>query len=207
VPRVVKQKASNKGASPEAPLSVSTKVIKRVNPLLNLWWYDPVIVAKHESKPTIYKRYSQTTETVNIDSKRKSLRFNPSPMWVTYGKLLAEDRGYITELYGLREVRKRYGLSLNGMHYWNKYILPESFNLFVYDGTKKKYWTRIQLVVMDCVLRHLEKQGVLMLTRDETDVLGLIDHGCAVLSEHYANLYEKRADNATFDKNRIKLFV
>lgn len=122
-----------------------------------------------------------------------SLPFAISRRWVRYVDLPSVDRGYITEIYNLRSVQTRYGLSQSTARYWRQHILPEPLTIATMKNVRAFYWSRIQLSVMDTVLRWQESQGLLTIRKTDYDLLELIDNGCAELEAYYAERYEDQS--------------
>lgn len=132
-------------------------------------------------------------ESVGFTSlHRHKLDFQPSRKWKRYVDLHSQDGGYIVEMYGMREIAKRYGLSTNAKEYWRDYILPEPFILPI-NNRNTFYWSRIQLCVLDTVLKHLEENGFLTIRKNYTSCLDLVDHGCKVMETFYKNKYEEQS--------------
>ena len=99
----------------------------------------------------------------------------------------------MTELYNLRAVQTRYGLTQLTARYWRQHLLPEPFEVANVKNVRAFYWSRIQLTVMDAVLRWQEKQGVFTLRKTDTELLDLINRGCDVLENYYTERYEEQS--------------
>lgn len=119
-----------------------------------------------------------------------SLAFAPSARWVRYTELPHVNRNYITELYNLRAVQTRYGLTQMTARYWRQYILPEPFEVSNVKNVRAFYWSRIQLVVLDSILRWKESHGLLTIRKTEEELLSLLQIGCEELERYYEDKYE-----------------
>lgn len=163
----------------------------RILPHKHLWWYDPELPKKKKG-PGRIARSKQVTESVGYKALHKgNLDFQHSKRWKRYVDLNSYDGGYIVEMYSLKEVAKRYGLSTGGKEYWRNNILPEPF-LLPRNNVRMFYWSRIQLTVVDTVLRHLEENGFLTIRKSYTSCLELIDHGSQFLEDFYKKKYEEQ---------------
>jgi hypothetical protein len=159
-------------------------------PNRKLWWFDPELPNKlrrpHKSLRALPVKESSTTTVFRV-----GLDFKPSKHWKRYTELTPVNGGYMVELYNLNEVARHYGLSHKTKTYWRRFILPDPFQVATSRNHRAYYWSRIQLVVIDSVLRHLEANGIMTIRKDYTSCLELIDHGCRVLEDYYRRQYEQ----------------
>ena len=155
----------------------------RILPHTHLWWYAPEM-PRPKRAPGRKKRATPVEDGAPLHRIMKpSLAFNPSKKWVRYVDLPSVDRGYITELYNLKAIGVRYGLTSETKIYWRKWILPEPYILATASNGNAHYWTRIQLCALDAVLRHMEANGFLTRRKTHHSLLDLIDEGCGFLAE------------------------
>jgi hypothetical protein len=175
---------------------------KKILPNKHLWWYEPTL-RKRGKKPSKRLRQTPVTEIRSSTIHQHTLDFQPSVRWKRYVDLDSRDGGYITELYSLTELSKRYGLSFHTKLYWRKHILPEPFTLSSVKNNRVYFWSRIQLVVIDSVLRHLETNGILTLRQTDKSCLELLAHGCAVLEDYYTKMYEDQT-LTSFDRFGVR---
>jgi predicted transcriptional regulator len=175
---------------------------KKILPNKHMWWSDPVL-RKRGTLPSRQVRNTPVTEVRATGIHKHTLDFQPSVRWKRYVDLDAKDGGYITELYSLTELSKRYGLSFHTKLYWRKHILPEPFTLSSVKNNRVYFWSRIQLVVIDSVLRHLESNGILTIRKTDKSCLELIEHGSTVLEDYYKNMYEEQS-LTTFDRFGVR---
>jgi len=165
----------------------------RILPNKQLWWIDP----PKKKEPRMPGKRKRAQEVDYTESLRKILKprlpFEPSRRWIRYSDIPYVDRGYITELYNLRSVQTRYGLSQMTARYWRQFILPESFEVSNVKNVRAFYWSRIQLVVLDTALRWQESNGILTIRKTDTELLDLISNGCKVLEEYYSVKYEEQS--------------
>lgn len=165
----------------------------RIMPLRHLWWTEPP--KKKEPRMPGKRKRAQAVDP--DESLRKALRpnlpFNPSKRWERYSNLESVQRGYITELYNLRSVQTRYGLTQMTARYWRQHILPEPFEVSNVKNVRAFYWSRIQLTVLDTILRWQEKQGLFTIRKTDHALLDLMDAGCEALEDYYSERYEEQA--------------
>lgn len=142
-------------------------------------------------------RRKRSQEVDPTESLRKAmtpgLAFAPSKRWSRYTDLESVQRNYITELYNLRAVQLRYGLTQMTARYWRQNILPEPFEVSNVKNVRAFYWSRIQLVVLDTVLRWQESQGRFTIRKTDRDLLELMEKGCAALEEFYTEKYDEQS--------------
>lgn len=175
---------------------------QRILPLKHIWWYDPELPRPARSLTRGQRNKPLAPAQINKLFKH-GLTYRHSRYWKSYKEIPHYKGGYFVELYPLSSVALRYGLSTQTKTYWRKHILPEPFQALGTSNHKTFYWSRIQLAVVDTVLRHLEKNGIMTIRRGDIDCLDLIDHGCSVLEAHYASKYEQ-ADTTDFDAYGVR---
>lgn len=172
----------------------------RIMPNRQLWWIDP----PKKKEPHMPGKRKRAMEVDQAESLRKILRprlpFEPSRRWARYSDIPCVDRGYITELYNLKSVQIRYGLSQMTARYWRQFILPEPFEVSNVKNVRAFYWSRIQLVVLDTTLRWQESHGILTIRKTDTELLDLIRGGCKVLETYYSAKYEDQSLFSRFTK-------
>lgn len=163
----------------------------RIMPLRQLWWTEPP--AKPKPRMPGKRKRAQEVDPDAPTVIKPNLAFAPSRRWSRYSDLESVNRGYITELYNLRSVQLRYGLTQLTARYWRQHILPEPFTVSNVKNVRAFYWSRIQLVVMDTVLRWQEKNGLFTIRQTDRELLELIDHGSITLEQHYTERYEEQS--------------
>jgi hypothetical protein len=152
------------------------------------WWFEPQIPKRFTPRGR-HKNHLKPTE--HTDLKKPSGSFAPSSKWVNYNRLQPIDGGYIVPLYGMADIRKRYGLSIQSTAYIKKNILPEPYGIMRRRSSHAHHYSKFVLMAMDCVLRELQRQGKLYFLKEFTDHVELLHTGVEWLSDYY----ERKAEH------------
>lgn len=169
-----------------------------------MWWEDPVLPSAWKKPRTSDKKYNDPSMIEAVSYKRRSKlnstgRFAPSRQWKPYAGMGTDDAGYICTLYSIKEIGRRYGLSVQNQSYWKKNVLPVPIDVVLRRGTRMHHWSRIQLMVLDEILRFMEKNGHLQLTKRHEEAIDLLHHGCAVMADYYHQRYDTESISS-YDK-------
>ena len=176
------------------PLS---ETLQTLNPLTHLWWDSPAL-------PTVRLRCLGSTSTPIEDVPYRATRervgtFVPSRRWVYYNRLQAVDVGYIVDLYSLKEIAKRYGLSGNSSKYFKKYILPPPLQIVRRRSVSSHHWSRFTLKALDVVLKDLERNNLLTFNKKYVDHVRLVAAGTDAIGQYY-NEQQLNQDETLEDK-------
>jgi hypothetical protein len=123
--------------------------------------------------------------------------FAPSRRWTYFSRLHGVDAGYITPLYDLNEIAKRYGLTHNARRYFKKHILPEPFDIVRRRSVAAHHWSRFTLTALDVVLRDLERLGYRQFLSRFTGHVENLHRGAEFLEKHYGEVYEMQLHTNT----------
>lgn len=175
---------------------------KRILPHKRLWWRDPELPNCRRNPSMSVRKTAMASDRMN-SVFLQGLDFKASRNWVGYTQLQSRDIGYIVEVYNLSDIAKHYGLSQNTKVYWRRYILPQPFEISTAANTASLHWSRIQLVVIDTVLKHLEKNGIMSIRRHHNSCLDLIDEGCLFMERIYTEQYERQS-TSDFDSFGVR---
>lgn len=164
----------------------------------NSWWFDPKLPSKHPRVPTHLRDLDPTEDAgyFFVSRKRTTGQFSPERKWVRYHQLNPLDAGYITDLYDLKNIGRRYGLSATGIRYFRNHILPEPYDIVRRRSVSAHHWSRFTLMALDVVLADLESKGELRILSTYKDHIDLVHIGSSWLEDHYAyEAEEKELDN------------
>lgn len=160
----------------------------RFRPHTAKWFIPPQLTIKRDriSRKLLRIDPMQADFTVAVKPTHKPGQFAPSRSWVPYSQIQSIAAGYLTPLYPLNAVRERYGLTVNGMKYFKRYILPDPITVVRRRSVPSHHWSRFTLMALDVVLRDLEKRGLHYILKDFADHIAMIDTGTEFLAEYYA---------------------
>jgi hypothetical protein len=125
--------------------------------------------------------------------------FAPSVKWAYYKDLQGVDAGYLTPLYNIGEVRKRYGLTKNGEVYFKKYIMPPPFDIVRRRSTMSHHWSRFTFMALDVVLKDLESLGINYFSRKFTGHIEMVAIGTEYMASYYSDM-EERSLSKNYDR-------
>lgn len=169
------------------------------------WWFEPSIKKKRVRVPSKFAHLdpSDPSHSLNLPQPSRVGSFKHSRHWVRYNRLPSVDAGYITPLYNLAAIAKRYGLSDAGKRYYRKYILPEPFDIVRRRSVQAYHWSRFTLMVLDTVLLDLERRGFNQFLKTYEDHIELVHRGVAYLEDYYREIAETEAVDPT-DKHGVQ---
>jgi hypothetical protein len=169
------------------------------------WWFEPTIQKKRIRIPKSFDRLDpcDPSHSLNLPPVSRIGAFKHSRHWVRYNRLQPIDSGYITPLYDLNCIAKRYGLSANGQRYFRKYILPEPFDIVRRRSVQAHHWSRFTLMVLDTVLLDLQKRGYTQFLKSFEDHIELVQVGVSFLEDYYAHKAEAIAVDSS-DRHGVK---
>jgi hypothetical protein len=171
------------------------------------WWTEPTLAPVRYKVPARYRHL----DPMSPDAELKVIRpsriggFAPSRKWVRYNRLQAFDAGYITPLYSLRAITTRYGLSQLGTRYFRNNILPEPYDIVRIKSVSAHHWSLFTLMVLDVVMKDLEKRGRLQFLSSFGEHIALVDKGVAFLEDYYAEKSQEEHYNKN-DKFGVQWF-
>lgn len=162
----------------------------RINRLQSEWWEHPTLAHNKFSIPAAARRGAVEDFVPVARLKGKTGAFAPSNRWVYYNRLQRVDVGYITPMYDLNAIGKRFGLSQNGKLYFKKNILPAPFTILRRRSVASHHWSHFTLSVLDIVLRDLEHRGYKQFLKSFDEHLSNLHRGVAFLEEYYGHKQE-----------------
>lgn len=169
------------------------------------WWFEPSIKKKRVRVPTRFSDLDplDSKHSLNLPPPSRVGGFKHSRLWVRYNRLQSLDTGYITPLYDLGAIAKRYGLSDAGKRYYRMYILPEPFDLVRRRSVQAHHWSRFTLMVLDTVLLDLQSRGYNQFLKTFEDHIELVHRGVQFLEDYYREKAENEAVDPT-DKHGVQ---
>lgn len=163
------------------------------------WWFEPDFPKKKTRIPSRLRDVDPATSDIELGPRRKfqTGQFLPSRKWVPYHRLQAFDAGYVVPLYTLNDIAKRYGLSVQGRSYFKKNILPEPYGVVRRRSVSAHHWSRFVLMVLDVVMKDIERRGELRFVKNYADHVELVQVGVEWLEDHYGELAEQEVIKTT----------
>lgn len=166
------------------------------------WWEDPRLPHNAPARiPARFHNEDPTKSSLKLPQRRKGVvgAFAPSRKWARYNTLNPVEVGYITPLYDMKAIAKRYGLTQNSSIYFKRHLLPEPFDIVRRRSVASHHWSRFTLMVLDVVLQDLERLGYTQFLKSFEGHVDNLHHGVHFLERHYADKYE-RMEPKTGDK-------
>lgn len=166
---------------------------------VNEWWFEPQLKKKRHRIPkyVLARDPHDPSVTWKLPPNSRVGQFNHSRKWVRYNRLQAIEAGYITPLYDLAAIAKRYGLSDAGKRYFRNYILPEPIQIVRRRAVNSHHWSRFTLMALDAVMLDLEKRGFHQFLKSYEDHVDLVHIGNDWLEVHYRAIAETKVTDLT----------
>lgn len=153
------------------------------------WWVDPELPPNRAYIPRRLLDEDPLASDEQLPQRRlgRTGSFAPSKKWVPYRQITGYDAGYITPLYSLKEIARRYGLTQNSTVYFRKNLLPEPFDLVRRRSVAAHHWSRFTLMVLDEVLRDLERLGYTQFLKSFEGHVDNLHAGVEFLEAYYGD--------------------
>lgn len=154
----------------------------------NEWWFEPALPVSKGRVPR-HLLHIDPTDPIAYDylpkRKKQTAGFLPHRKWVYYNRLHPIEAGYIVPLYTISDIGKRYGLSIQAQRYFKKHLLPQPMTVVRKRAVEAHHYNKFVLMVLDLVLKDLEKRGRLQFLKTYTDHVELLHTGVAWMEDHY----------------------